>query len=451
MARTGLKSLIVLVFCATLPAHSLSAAGPSDPKKKGGFGTLYYGEDPGQTDPIGPEQGDYQQSGSMQGGQKPATGTPLPSATTPGVAPQTESAASVSAKPAASGGPAAFPYSQRPQAAPAPAAVWPGPKRPSATPAAKPVEAGASAGPQVTVQGEKLRDAPAPTNPHMYSLWAGLSTPLLLPSADVKTLSADKAKDLGSVDYENRILGDRAVLQSGTVVSAGEPQAGVSGSALNGSEKGAYVLVELSVAGTPGDSAAALARVTAAGDLRVDERYPPSFMDPGRTRVLVHGWLPVEHFAQVMTSEGVTRVEIERSALTPPTDTGSTDLLLGLRIPPDSRPNIAMRDAVLRLASNAHFELQGMIGYQAIPGSNEIVMIVSGRAPVREMGRIMADPSVVKVAPRPSDDRAKAAGRKAPRPLDRILPPALVRHPAFLLVLILLTAFLLKPLVVRRH
>lgn len=461
MARLGLKSLYLLALCASFPLSAVHAAGSSAPPKKNDFSTKSFGEDPDQIDTISPDQGDFQQTGSM--GTPLGASLPSPTNPSPSVTPPAQPQAGVPAAPPAqpqTGSPAGvMPVSAAPaQSAPVRPAVWPGPRRP-APPPAKPdggKTTGAGGPDGVEIQNEQLKDAPAPQNARMYSLWAGLSTPLLLPSSNVKTLSLDRAKDLGRIDYERRILGDRtSVPRDPGAVSLGEPPSPApseaGGGVLPGSEKGVYIVLEVDVSKTPGRYEDTVRAMSASAGLRVDERFPPSFMDPGRTRVLVHGWLLPERFAQIMTTEGVTRLEVERSAAPPPPDSGGTEVLLGIRIPEGVSPNLALRDTVLRLATDAHFELQGMIGYQAIPKTHEIVMIVSGRVPVRQVGRVMADPSVVKVAPRPSGDSTMAAAApKKARLADRLLPPVVARHPAFLLVLILLTLFLLGGSSVRR-
>ena len=430
MARVGLLSLPILAVSASLILPPSAALAGTPAKKKGdsGFSVKYFGEDPGQKDPISPEQGDFQESGPRHGVPQ---GKPENRPDPPTVAPRVSGPGDlVPAGPAVRPGSEVRPVPQG--GMPRPAPVFPARTPPNSAKAA--------------VEPSGLRDAPAPQNPRLYSLWAGLSTPLLLPSAKVKSISPDSAKTLSRMDYDQHILGDRTPVAGGAVVGGGRRDAPAPASAGDG----IYVTVELDIAQTPGRYAATAASLRDNAGLRLDGSVAPVFLNQERTRVALRGWLPAQRVSDALSSRGVSRLELSQpfSQATREAPMDMTEILLGLRIAPRSLPQEVLEEAVSRISQRTRFEFSRAIGYQAIPGTSEKVLIIAGRVPVRDVGKVLADSSVVKVVPAPKEDALPA--RKSFLSLEAFLPYAVTRHPVMFFAALALTMLLFGPVMRRR-
>ncbi|MFH1724092.1 MAG: hypothetical protein ABII00_05655 [Elusimicrobiota bacterium] len=404
------------------------------------FHSYFFGENPGQPFGIDPDVSDHQESWSRHGsharvGTKPAADQP-PSEAAP-------------ERPVFENRP--VPRVDRTRV---PAhRKWPGPHRPVSAGGAE-EDAGLS-----VEKGEDLRDAPAAVNPGNYSLWAGLSRPLLLPSSKVGDVPLDRAKDLGREDYEQHILGSGSGDTSGPISLKDLPVAGLPspmGRDLGSGEgKDQFVVVELDIARTPGEFKDAVAELTEAAGFRMDERFAPAFMGADRGRVALQGWLPADRTGDLMALERVVRLETGSShpSAGGRATGGRTDLLLGIRIPPESSPNTALKETVARLSAGTGFEFRKAIAYQRIPGTSRMVLVISGQVPVRDIGRLMADPAVVKVLPRPGDGASasleRVSGKKKVRRqgslLARFLAFAMEDHPVSFLAVFLITMFLIGP------
>ncbi|MFA5139577.1 MAG: hypothetical protein WC728_10130 [Elusimicrobiota bacterium] len=435
MARVGLSSLPILAAAVliALPPSAALAGAPTQKKDDSGFSMKHFGEDPNDQGPITPDQGDFQESGPHHGTQPNKPDPPTI------VEPAPTNSSQVSGpNDAVPVGPVVRPGSE---ARPLPQGGMPRPV--PATPAKTP-----SSRDKVSVEPAGLRDAPAPQNPRLYSLWAGLSTPLLLPSAKVKSLSPDSAKTLSRVDYDEHILGDRSPVAGGAILGGPKDVPGSRAPASAGD--GLYVTVELDVSATPGRYAATAAGLRDNAGLRLDGAVPPVFLNQERTRVALRGWLPTERVSDALSSRGVSRLELARPfspAMREPS-VDMTEILLGLRIEPRSEPQAILQETVSRLSQRTRFEFSRTIGYQSIPGTREKVLIIAGRVPVRDVGKILADGSVVKVAPAPKTDAPPS--RKPAFGLESFLPYAVTRHPVLFFAALVLTMLLFGPAVRRR-
>ena len=74
-----------------------------------------------------------------------------------------------------------------------------------------------------------------------------------------------------------------------------------------------------------------------------------------------------------------------------------------------------------------------------------MVLLVSGQVPVRNLGRMLSDPAVVKVAPLPREANA------ADVPARQAGPAPAMRHPVVLLVGVLLVMWISGPALRRRR
>jgi hypothetical protein len=260
-------------------------------------------------------------------------------------------------------------------------------------------------------RGEDLRDAPAAAK--HYSLWANLSTPLLLPSMKVQNGSLDQIKAMSRNDYDSHILGTKSgsgeeVSLPGENGAAAEPAAR-DAAPVAAESKGLPVTLELTREEDEDDLRDALSGLSSQTGFKLDRRFVPSYVGAGKKKVSVRGWIPAERLGEVMSSENVARVQVERiRALSPGNEKDEgTEILVGIRIPPESSPTHALREAATRLAENAGFRLEKAVGYQQIPGTSKMVLIASGRVPIRNMAKVLGDPSVVKVVPAPTPAASK--------------------------------------------
>lgn len=488
MMRPGLLFLLgaaVFSLCSPKPG---SAAPPSQKPKaetrkssKNAFGIKQFG--PGSDMTPDPAQADYQETGARHGGHT-RDGTPPHVETPPPEREPRREAGPLKPKGPQFTAPVedgrfAAPVDSAPNAPRVPAdAGFRIPVGPSGSPDVKDSPgAGKKGAPEsVAAEAEKeeLRDAlAAPRNPRMFSLWAGLSTPLLLPSAKVQKVSPASAKTLGRTDYESHILGRRSSAKGGRTTGpvdgvsgagslrpaaasigdiGGTPDRGKtlwSGPARGGDPgadgRGMFVSVEVDVSDTPGVFRDALAEVTRETGLRMDDRFPPVFMNPGKTAVLVRGWLKAERISDALASPRVARLESPRSSGRPKLRTQAvSDLLLGLRIPPQSSPSAALKAALDRLSADTGFTHKETIGYQRVPGTSEMVLIVAGRVPVAKMSRLMADPAVVKIVPSPREEAAsRPVKKRPPLTIRRFVSFVVNRHPGLLIVSLALLTFLI--------
>ncbi|HBL18210.1 MAG: hypothetical protein A2X36_06185 [Elusimicrobia bacterium GWA2_69_24] len=442
------SAAFLLVAAAAIPGQAAEGGKPIRQK--------FFGENPKQPHTTTPDDANFQETCARvgicapaqeeepsQGGTPGTPGSGANAGVTPQITPERPpipGAAPEIPKPAAAGPQAVVPGSApSPRHRPAPSVF---------APAKDPAEV-----------DEGMRDAPASINPNQYSLWS-LSRPLLLPAAKIREVSADQAKTMGREDYERNILGmsaagdappvDRRPSDPGALVSGDGPEGGAASE-----EKGRPVVLEMDIAATPGEARDAVAELTGAAGFQADARFEPLFLGADKTRVAVRGWLPPQRIADAMASARVTRLEsvgaVDRVAADP---AGTwTELLLGVRIPPETSPNDALRQAAARISLRMDFDLRRAIGYQKIPGTSRMVFIVSGRVRVRDIGRLMGDPDIVKIAPSPSQpDVRKAAGAAPPprTPLLRFVHFAVNGHPFLFLLSLLLTVSLLGSALRRR-
>lgn len=419
MPKLGLSSLIVAAAIAapvSLWADCESKKAKKTPDK-GTFGALFFGEGGGQTPPMTPDQSDYCESASRQTGEQ--AGPP------PEEAQEEPLPDYVDKVPASTRRFKADDVRNIPRR-------WPGPRRR--------LKHSRTKRPPNSIldDHEELRDAPAAAS--RYSLWANLSTPLLLPASKTGDVSLDDAKVLGREDYDAHILSkgkgsDSSVVPVINPSMALPPRGGLSA---------VPVTIELDIRETPGEYRDAVAALSRDTGFKMDARFEPRFLGTGQGKVSMRGWLELDKLREVMSREEVLLVEAERVGLSSMRRGGLTDILVGVRIPMQSSPTEALKVTVGRLAENAGFQLIRTIGYQRIPGTSKMVLIVLGRVPVRRLSRVMADPSVVKVAPAPGKMSPRdAAVRRSKRGASAALPFPLPKTPIFWALLLMLVPLIL--------
>lgn len=439
--RGHARGLILLGALLLVSGPAFAGDGAKDPKcaKKSGFGALFLGEG-GQTYAPSCDQTDFQ---TEQGFQHGAGKAPAENAGPERDGGKRETSPGAAASAVRPSGPSTPSSAVRATPAWGTGAVraWPGPRRPAQegetpAPAVTPKEESAAWAPasplpegSIPAADEPMRDAMAAVDPMRYSLWAGLSAPLLMPGSKAGDIPLEQAKVNGRADYESHILGEDA-----KTIGPGVSGPDLAGLRLEADpSEGLFVSLELELSGTLRDAVASL---TERSGFRPDEKFTPAFSDEAKTRVMLRGWVPPHRLGEVL-GPGVHRMQVHRSSR-PDSEGARTELLVGLSIPTGASPSAVLSAAASRLALRSGFEVRKVIGYQTIPGTSRMVIIVSGQVPVSNIAKVMGDPSVVKVVPSPDSVPAQAAA-PAQRRSGSFLSHAASKNPVLFLLALLLT------------
>lgn len=271
------------------------------------------------------------------------------------------------------------------------------------------------------------------------SLWEGLTTPLELPTEKVSEMSPGQASEAVRRDYETHILGAKPGLVlpgewTETRDAAGAPQGPAE----------VFAALELDLRKSGGELKDAVAALAGAAQFRPDARFPPVPRAADGRRMAVWGWLPAESVGLAAREAGVLRVEVQRGGPTPTLDDGvQGQFLVGIRLPASASGAVepasvapAFARVLADLRADAGFAWKKTVGYQAVPGSKDLALIVMGEAPVRRLSRLMAHPEVLKVAPAPGAAAPPAA--RAPTRLENFVDYAGAQAPWLLILTLLL-------------
>lgn len=269
-----------------------------------------------------------------------------------------------------------------------------------------------------------------------YSLWQGAPAPVALPASMDPSAAEDEASALASRRFDGTQLRDAVASLPGAGLAAGT----VRLSALAPRKPGdLFVSVELALASKPDQLKDAVAQLGQSAAFRPDARFQPDWLGAAKDRVAVWGWMPGARLGTAAGIPGVSRISVAREKLLPPADPARGEFVVGIRVRSgDPTPVAQLFSRVLRdLARQADFQWRRTIGYQAVPGSRDLALVVVGEAPLRKLGPLMAHPDVVKVLPSPD---GPLAGRGAqPPPRQGFLAYVLGHAP----LLVLLTGLLL--------
>lgn len=334
--------------------------------------------------------------------------------------------------------PASRRYEQTHPARPAPPAPPADAPATAAAPAQgknEPAAPAAFAGPAARAAREKE----TPDDRKRYSLWEGLSSPLSLPANKVKDADADQASQLGRQDYDGHILGAAPA----AVAKAGTPDGNGLASAASGKEPAApqgetFVAVSLDLKAA--ELKDAVAGLSAAG-FRPDARFQPVFSGVGEKKADVWGWMPSGRVPEALRLPAVARVQTSAdtaAAAAAPAPRGPlSQVLVGIRV----RAGLGVDETYARVArelsSEAGLRVTRTVGYQPVPGSHDLALVVVGEVPARGLSRLMGHPEVLKVMPAPPAPDAGRSPRK-PAALLRFLSFVQGRAPVLVLVTLLL-------------
>lgn len=301
-----------------------------------------------------------------------------------------------------------------------------------------------------------------------YSLWAGLNAPMILPADKVSQVSLEQAMVRNRADYARKILGDTPARIGADFRDAPAqmpasrlPAGGIAGGAAINADPaahaGVFVRLQLDLSRAPdpgmtdpdGDYRNMVAELSQKGGFAADDRFP-AVLEKNPQRLYLWGWLPAEKIGDVVRMPYVTRADVDQVSARPPMSSGAsekTQMLLALRIPPSGDLKTLTEEAIPRLSQEAGFMWERTIGIQKVPNSSEQVLIVVGAVPVRNLGRVLQDASVVKMMPSPDalpadpavpakSNRARSSSPAAPSSFWDLM----TRHPYLILVTLLLMA-----------
>ena len=400
------------------------------------FQASFFGENPNQPYEISPEVSDHQESWARQQGENPTDSIE------PAVNPVYERGSTASRRneqwdkfpeTVRAGQAAHAPWPLPERDAKRPAKVWPGIRR--ITPRAE-IE---------VEEAEDLRDAPAALNARAYSLWSGLSQPMMLPAHQIDSVSVSQARTLGRIDYENKILG--AGIGADGAVAAPEMKPRTF------TPKGMRaVILELDLENSPGDAWAVL-RTLPASAFKRDPSAAAEYYGEKKTRVSIRGFVPAGQSALLLRSDKVLRVQTHRSNK-PPAEFGvpaETEILIGVRIPSEVSPNEIVRTTLRRLGRRTGFRFKKALAYQKIPGTDKLAVVISGSVSVESLSLVMADPSVVKVMPAPKKMPMVRRAKKPQRSPNAKLASFFINDNPTYLPVMLIGAWLLLQLASRKR
>lgn len=400
----GLGLSVLLAALAPHAAASGSCQKKGAPPPSGPMGVKFIGTQPGDPCPVSGDTGDYREAVSRHQGEenRPAD---LPAETDHDAVaqpPQLPPGRPVypDARPAENPNDAVE-AKLPPQAVAVPAAAprwaWPGPESPAAR------ERRLASRKETERPGdadEDLRDAPAAVSPARLTLWAGLAKPLMMPASKADSAAPAEAKALGERDYATNILGQDAVdLPAPSVVS----------SAAGSAPERKTVKVEMDAAA--GEWKAAADALAAAAGFEAAGENPARFVGAAKTRVVLTGTVSPERMTELLTVEGVRRVEsVAAAAPSAGPGLGETRVVVGIRLEQGQSPEEALEKAGARLAETAGVRFERGAAVQKVPGTDSEVVVAAAVVPVRSMALLLGDPQVVKVAPAKAPAPAAPAG-----------------------------------------
>ncbi|MDD5628899.1 MAG: hypothetical protein PHU21_07535 [Elusimicrobia bacterium] len=400
-------TLLILASMFSLVSAPGRCAQPKSPPAGSSFQVKFVGEGGGFSQ-LPPDASDAIETGAQQSGASSGWTQPVP-------------------KPKPNPGPAPLP-GVRPTA---PLPLHPALTRPRPV-VTRPQTGAAAAEPAAAAEADRSR----------YSLWEGLSAPMELPAKKVEVVSEDQAADLGRRDYESHILGQEpADSASPAAVAAGSWGSGSGASSAHGSAPEVFVALNLDMKKQPDATFKdAVADVVRVSGFRPDARFAPAALGKGPDQVALWGWISPDRMGAALQVPAVARLEVSPAAhrASPAT---STDMVLGLRLPPGRSPAEAVSE-LERDASLAGLRVRRTVGTQTVPGTAETVVVLEASVPISALARLMAHRGVVKMIPAPPPPAApQKPQRRVAEELRRFLAFVMGQSP----MLLVLTLLMLLP------
>ncbi|MHB2025179.1 MAG: hypothetical protein ACYCPQ_00870 [Elusimicrobiota bacterium] len=275
--------------------------------------------------------------------------------------------------------------------------------------------------------------ANAAQNQKKQSLWQMLLRPLALPAAKADQSPAGEAAAMGREDYDSHILGSQTrpdanaqwakrpspVAES----SIAAPPAAASPAAASVSAESNDVMVALNLdfKKHPGQLRDALADLSREAFFKPAAGFGPGLASHhigSNGKISIVGWLPKNRVPNLFHVSSVAQVKVDWH----PGPSARTDLLrapgsygdvaMGIRIPPGKDPASVLSRTVRRLGAESGFSYSKTIGYRALRGSTERMLMIVGRMPLRQISSAMADPGVLRLGPVPPPPAMRPAARR---------------------------------------
>lgn len=272
-----------------------------------------------------------------------------------------------------------------------------------------------------------------------FSLWDGAAAPAPLADAALEQDAAMAA----------RAYDGAAALKDAPASSMAMPFAPITNAPLGAGAM--FISVQMSLDPSLGPLKDALADLDRSAGFRPDPRFAPQFTGPKGDRATVWGWLPSGRLGQAMRVRGIERVEVSRPNQRAPDEPARARFVLGIRLRAgDETPAPQVFARVTReLSETADFHWRRTIGYQAVPGSRDVALVILGEAPLRSLGRMMAHSDVVKL--RALADNAIPSAPAAPVEVAKGFLGYVSSKAPYLLLLTVLAAYLSLRAVQRRR
>lgn len=262
---------------------------------------------------------------------------------------------------------------------------------------------------------DRLTDAVADPKPEpkaqRYSLWDDMGKPVEMTTAKLADQGLEDAEQAARAEYDRRILGVEDAVGVGALKDAPAslaPGAAAAPAAAN------ELFVAVDLAAAPADLKDAVAGLTQVAGFRADARFPPQANAfSASPSASVRGWLPADRVGEAARAPRVLRLEIERGGpAREPQSAAVSSLLVGIRMPAQASAGETLQRVVGELKASARFKWTRTIGFQAVPNSKELALVIAGEVPVTRIPRLLEHPAVLKIAPAPVEREE----RPAPKP-----------------------------------
>jgi hypothetical protein len=146
----------------------------------------------------------------------------------------------------------------------------------------------------------------------------------------------------------------------------------------------------------------AVASFSGATGFELDPRFAEATGTLASSLASLRGWLPAARLAQAIQAPGVVRVEVDHGGPRPGgADAATSSLVIGLRLPSQGDSTKAFERVLGELADTAQLHWTRTIGFQSLPGSSEVALVIVGEVPVTRIPRLLAHPAVLKISPSP--------------------------------------------------
>ena len=229
----------------------------------------------------------------------------------------------------------------------------------------------------------------------------------------------DRMKDAARSDYEKRILGaDTGAAAAPLEYPAQEGVYGRQLSRTTAASGETFVAVDMESSNQSGDLRDAVAGLSVAAGFRHDARFPAQrFLAGGAERVSLRGWIPTNRIGAAARAPGVLRLEFPPPGPSAPAGPAATAaMLVGIRIPARAKAAETFQRVIAELSQSAEFRWTHTVGFQAVPGSPDVALLVIGEIPIARLSRLMGHPDVLKIASAPHESALTTSAETARQP-----------------------------------